>query len=161
MNRAHFSEYFVKLFFEVHDCPTNNHSRQTFKLFLSKYWGSLSYSYSQMVLGHLKGKPRGTFGHQWPSHFSLYSWNLNKVRCHWCQISPWFLPDPNPGAEQEVSFCFLLPWVGSQVALCLGELLTLLPPKVFSQPWSGFFWPSVEMRQMDPHFTTGEEALGS
>lgn len=69
-----------------------------------------------MVLGHLKGKPKGTCGHQWPSHFSLFWWNLNKVRCQvGCQISLWILPDPDLGAEQEVWFLlFVFPELGAR-----------------------------------------------
>ena len=63
-------------FFEVHSCSADKHSRQAFKLFYSK---TNKIYYCGMVLGPLKGKlsnlgegkPRGTFGHLWPIHFSF------------------------------------------------------------------------------------------
>lgn len=37
MNKTHFSDNFLwNCFFEVHDCSTNNHCRETFKSFVSK-----------------------------------------------------------------------------------------------------------------------------
>lgn len=123
MNKTHFSDNFLwNCFFEVHDCSTNNHCRETFNLFVSKDLCIQRPELTKLLLQSdgfrlfgretvkSVGKERENkrvFGHLWPRHLSRYWWNLNKVNAH-CLLPTvtWGLSGRHPGAEQEVWFCF-------------------------------------------------------
>lgn len=155
MNKAYFSDSFLRnCFFEACDCSTNNHCKQTFKSFVSRdnllLWsdGFRPFKRETVNLWAQTGKPRGTFGHLWPSHFLFYWWNLSKINAiACCQTSPGVCQALNQGQSRKSGF-----------ALCCqgGEPGGCLSPRVFSQPWSGLFRPGVNMRWMVPIYSWGK-----
>lgn len=169
MNKTHFSDNFLwNCFFEVHDCSTNNHCRETFKSFLSKDLCIQRREFTKLLLQSdgfrlfgretvkSGGKERENKRHRWssvaqpPLTLLMESEQVN-AHCLLPNVT-WGLSGPHAGAEQEVWFCFSASQSWEAGGCLSGRALNhhCSYHQCFHRRDLGFFQPGVKMKCMVP-----------